>query len=80
MTVAILSKQPSEPCVARTLVSAASRLVSTLFPTGAEFSWLRSAMHRDESRCGSLKAAPRSDLLEISPPAEGLGFGLQEVV
>jgi len=39
--------------VARTLVSAASRLVSTLFT-------LQSAKHRDESRCGSLKAAPRS--------------------
>ena len=37
-----------EASVARTLVSAASRLVSTL----------RGSMHRDESRCGSLKAAP----------------------
>jgi hypothetical protein len=40
-------------------VSAASRLVSTLF-TGGEFYSLHSAKHRDESRCGSLKAAPRS--------------------
>ena len=43
--------------VARTLVCAASRLVSTLFPRGR--SSRRSARHRDESRCGSLKAAPR---------------------
>ena len=66
--------------VARTLVSAASRLVSTLLPNGEEFSWRRSARHRDESRCGSLKAAPRSDLLEISPPAGRLGSDLQETI
>src|ERR1700704_4611988 len=60
-------KRPSRAYVARTLVSAASRLVSTLF------SWLRRAKHRDESRCGSLKAAPRSELLKISPRSTCMG-------
>jgi competence protein ComEA len=41
--------------VARTLVSAASRIVSTLFAFPGD-------KHRDESRCGTLKAAPWFDL------------------
>jgi competence protein ComEA len=47
--------------VARTLVSAASRIVSTLFQDCSEVGNFANIQdgHRDESRCGSLKAAPR---------------------
>ena len=50
--------------VARTLVSAASRIVSTLFQDCSEVGNFANIQdgHRDESRCGSLKAAPRFDL------------------
>src|SRR5258706_841934 len=53
--------------VARTLVSAASRIVSTLFQDCSEvgnFSNVQDG-HRDESRCGSLKSAPRFDLRRV---------------
>jgi len=53
------------PNVARTFMSAASRLGSMLFtathhPQCVEFLMVQNK-HRDESRCGSLKAAPRYD-------------------
>jgi hypothetical protein len=47
--------------VARTFMSAASRLVSMLL----EFSCIQSDKHRDNSRCGSLKA--RASVLPASP-------------
>src|SRR5258706_5926315 len=50
-----LVDNPQSCCVARTFMSAASRLVSTRL----KFSCVQDDKHRDESRCGSLKATPR---------------------
>jgi hypothetical protein len=72
---------PETGIVARTLVSAASRIVSTLFQDCSEVGNLANIRdgHRDESRCGSLKAAPRWGVRLDSHFAYGISLHPQAI-